>query len=356
MNFWRNLTVFGAILVLVAGCSKAPVNKCTVSGHFEDASLNNNWVYLMPSLRDLNTVIDSAEIINNEFKLNNIQKADSSSAVLIVLTADKKPVMPLVGTNLVLEPGRIVINFDKKNVPSISGTPQNDMIQACDDAVSNFDSTCVHILDGTSTESIEHARNARNDSLFRFLKSNINSPTCLQFLSEYYIYFNKQQLSTLLDSLSPENKAMRQFKPVFASVNTAVGENFVNIKLPDLKGDSISLTDMVPEHDYVLVDFFASWCNPCMRMLPDLQAFYNTQNHKHFEILSVSLDNERERWQKVVTDKNITWPCVSDLLGWKSLAVSDYGIAYIPSTVLINRAGKIVSRNPSIEELKVILK
>ncbi len=126
------------------------------------------------------------------------------------------------------------------------------------------------------------------------------------------------------------------------------GPNGTVRKLSDLKGK------------VVLVDFWAAWCRPCRAQNPFLVKLYNDYKAKGFDVYSVSLDglpqqqNPKEEWTGAITQDGLTWENhVSDLKGWDSQVVADFGFNGIPFTVLIDREGKIIAkelRGPELEE------
>lgn len=94
---------------------------------------------------------------------------------------------------------------------------------------------------------------------------------------------------------------------------------------------------------YVLVEFWASWCGPCRAENPNLLKQYQLYNSKGFDILSVSLDNNKEYWLKAVEKDALPWTHVSDLKGWNNEVAVLYGIRAVPASFLIDPAGKIVA-------------
>ncbi len=106
------------------------------------------------------------------------------------------------------------------------------------------------------------------------------------------------------------------------------------IKLSDLRGK------------VVLIDFWASWCGPCRRENPNVVNTYNKYKEDGFTIMSVSLDNNLEKWKAAIEADNLSWPNhVSDLGGWKSKVSRLYGVGSVPFTVLIDQEGKIIKTN-----------
>ncbi|MCQ2273533.1 MAG: TlpA family protein disulfide reductase [Bacteroidales bacterium] len=123
------------------------------------------------------------------------------------------------------------------------------------------------------------------------------------------------------------------------------------IAMPDTEGNTRKLSDL--RGKVVMIDFWASWCGPCRKENPNVVKLYHKYHDKGFEIYSVSLDKTRDQWLKAIKDDGLVWPNhVSDLNGWTSSGGKTYGIMSVPSTVLIDKEGKIIARNLRGAELE----
>ena len=129
-----------------------------------------------------------------------------------------------------------------------------------------------------------------------------------------------------------------------------VGYSAINFTLQDTSGKNVSLSSY--KGKYVLVDFWASWCGPCRGENPAVVAAYQKYKAKGFDVLGVSLDNNKDKWKQAIKKDNLTWTHVSDLMGWKSETAQKYGVTSIPFNVLLDKDGKILAkslRGPALE-------
>lgn len=128
-------------------------------------------------------------------------------------------------------------------------------------------------------------------------------------------------------------------------LKTDIGQNYINITLPNAEGEDVSLNEVVEANKVVLLDFWASWCRPCMGEMPYLLEAYATYHDKGFEIYGVSLDDNAEAWKTTIEKQGMQWVNVSELKGWQTAAAKEYSVNSIPANFLINAEGKIVAKN-----------
>ena len=113
-----------------------------------------------------------------------------------------------------------------------------------------------------------------------------------------------------------------------------------------IDGKEIRLSDYVGKKQLILLDFWASWCIPCIQEVPLLKKLQEKYKNQGLQIVGVSVDSDREKWQDALEKHKPTGIQISELKGWESVSRVDYGVQAIPFTVLIDASGKILARNP----------
>ena len=161
-----------------------------------------------------------------------------------------------------------------------------------------------------------------------------------------------EQAANGFDAKTDESQWVKMLKDQVASQKrSAIGQMFSDItqKTPDDK--PISISDYAGKGKYVLLDFWAAWCQPCRMANPRVVELYKRYKDKGFEIVGISLDQNKDAWLKAIKDDNLAWPQMSDLKYWQSAAAKLYSVNSIPHTVLLDRDGKIIAKGLYVDEL-----
>ena len=268
---------------------------------------------------------------------------------------------------LVIAEGQANIQLDVEGVSkgkaSIKGSPDSEKLLAYDnfrlasnarvvkptyDAMRAASKTNDHEAEIEAVENYAHASETHRVELLDFTAEKIGTSIAL---------FGSMLRWTGDEEISKLDKLVQAFKAVHSNLKmTQIMEDKVQrfkkvameaiapaIVLPDTSGNTLSLAEA--KGKYTLIDFWASWCTPCLLQIPDLKDAYALYHDKGFEILGVSVDSRGRRWKNSIQKYDMPWLQVSDLKGWGSISAADYNVTFIPFNVLIDENGKIIAKN-----------
>ena len=132
-------------------------------------------------------------------------------------------------------------------------------------------------------------------------------------------------------------------------VDMRKGALFPDFTLQTPQGDSVFLYSVKAK--VKIVDFWASWCGPCRAENPHVKELYEKYHDAGLEVISVSLDNKKDRWLKAIEQDGLPWIHVSDLQAWENPLVKALGIHGIPYLVVLDKDNRIVGTNLRGEQL-----
>ncbi len=123
----------------------------------------------------------------------------------------------------------------------------------------------------------------------------------------------------------------------------APGTMFKDVVEKDTTGVAHRLSEYVGHGQYVLVDFWASWCGPCMQEMPNVKQNYDKYKGEGFLVVGLSFDRSADAWKRAIREKQLDWIHLSDLKFWQTIAAETYGIHSIPSSILVDPKGTIIA-------------
>lgn len=191
----------------------------------------------------------------------------------------------------------------------------------------------------------------------QFVLAHPRSIVSLQELMNWTAESNYREAKAIYDNLDPSIKNTEKAKEIELRLanleKVAIGNAATDFTQNDIAGKPVSLSSY--KGNYVLLEFWASWCGPCRAENPNLLEAYKKYKGHGFNILSVSLDDDASKWKKAVDKDALPWTQVSDLKGWNNIAAVQYGVRGIPANFLIDPQGKIVKRDLRGEALNKAL-
>lgn len=137
-----------------------------------------------------------------------------------------------------------------------------------------------------------------------------------------------------------------------AAKATSKGQVIEDFCLSMPEGNKLCAMDEIKQHKLTIIDFWASWCGPCRQEMPSMKTLYKDFKDKGLGIIGVSLDEDKEAWEKAIEELGIQWPQMSDLQGWNSSAAQQFQVNAIPHLIIVDENGTILERGLRGEEVR----
>lgn len=321
-------------------CSCAADNNYTVTGRFNKFDSDSVW------------------LMDQELKvLASIPSTDGSytftgsieTPMMAIVASDRNA--ENVGCFFILEPGKLTVTTALDSFYVAKGTKANDrfgeyMVQRYKVNIK------ARETGGLATDELMAMIEEIEDKTKKDLMDNLDNFYGLYCLESLADSDDPESTRIILDKFSASVKKTDKWKELSDGVDRlmsfGVGKPYLDFTQSDPQGNPVTASKVMadPKNRYVLIDFWASWCGPCMGELPYLRDAYAKYSGKGFQILGVSLDRERESWLKAIEDEKMTWLHVSDLNYWSNEVSQLYNINSIPSNFLVDcKTGIIVEKN-----------
>jgi len=359
----KNLMMFLFLVLLMTACSNP--NVYNLKGSADDAKWNGQKV-LLYSISDATGLLalDSTVVENNVFSLKG--EVDTSGWYLLMV--EKEGEQPIYKDFFVGEKLNCAI---KDSRIRITGNEVNDAYQAFEDQYMVLTADLIKLNEIVKANPADEAAKTTFNTAYgnfqnsfrllskKTIEDNMSNALGLHVFQAALPSLDNSDVESILAKASPEFLKDKTVKMVKEQMEMSTGA-MEGAKCPDLimkspEGTQVALSQFVGNGHYVLIDFWASWCAPCMRELPNVIECYKLYHPKGFDIVGVSLDEDAAAWKAAIKNNKISWPQMSDLAGWKSEAVTVFSFTGIPHTVLVDPNGVIVAKNLRGDGLKLKL-
>lgn len=349
--------ILSAVVMLTAACSQKSENAYTITGTAEGTQ-DGDTVFICEMQGYFNMIpTDTAIIKNGTFEFNGECEGAALRWLMPIHAGE-----PTTMAQFILEKGDIKAELIKGEGESkIEGGPNGKLYdefeEQCGKIGQQMDGPWQICSDSTKSEAERQAAQEKLDSLNKvmqafqkkFIIDHVPS-ACSDMLFAFCSFnFSEEDNEEILKLFGEKQPNFPVYKAIMAEKkaqeSTAIGHAYTDLKMDDPNGKSIKLSDYVGKSKYVLIDFWASWCGPCRAEMPTVVETYTKFHDKGFEVIGVSLDNEKDSWVKAIEDLKMPWPQMSDLKGWESEACATYHVQAIPANVLVDEKGNIIAKD-----------
>lgn len=349
----KQLYLLCSIMVLFAACT--PKNQCVISG---SVTCNCDSVYIVSEHAECFSAV--VPVTNGKYAWKGV--ADTTMNIRVCTDSEQEQFC-----RAIMEPGHIIVDIPSGGPQNTlpCGTPLNDSIAAFENARSSLQERMsandkkMREATDEEKEKLEEEYDQLNDDyrdcLVDALAHNADNAfgVYLLFNVQHFNYPDRVEASVMkLRDTFPGNFWTEMVGgQVEGKMRSWVGRTYTDLTMSTPDGQALSLSDVIPNHDYTFVDFWASWCGPCMFDLPYVKEAYDKYHLRGLEIVGVSFDDNAEKWTNAIAEEGLPWLHISDLKGWGCAASKIYGINAIPFSILVDRNGTIVARDLRMTQL-----
>jgi thiol-disulfide isomerase/thioredoxin len=334
------------IIVLFSSCKKESKDKKEFELFGQISGDVPDYIFI-----EYEKIKDSVKIINNHFyfkgHLNHVVRANLYIRPVSSIDAS----LFIENTKIKLEItvdretyNNNIVNFIK--IKDISGTKTQKIIQ---------DFETFRQANSTDTDWENKLYRKINNIVEQYPKNPYSAELLHRYSSNKSL--DLSQIKTIFNKLDENNSEKHYIsevrKLIFPAEKIVVGNNFNHFELPNSGKQSISTSKF--KGQFIFIDFWASWCTPCIQQFPKLKKIHNEQYNSDLKIVGVSFDTDIDKWLSALDKNDLPWENLIDQNGLNSDLSSEFGITYLPYNLLIDKSGKIIAIDIKIEDIQPLL-
>lgn len=375
----QKIILLAGATAMFCACTSKPAGHFSVSGKVSGADGREIYLYRTSNDRSATTV-DTAVIENGRFIFEGVQETPIGATLIMGNPRDWENKTRM---GLFVEPGEIVVSglmvSDFSNA-AIAGSPTTDEQKAYENSLKPFTEQITRLRESikvdpdnaTLRDSLEAVGESMRQTSINFIRNNGQSFVAPSVLAQIQGNLDLATMKELYDALAPEvqPEAAETKKEIDALEALMPGKPAPDLINKNPEGKEIKLSDL--KGKVVLVDFWATWCGPCVASLPHIQELYNKYHDKGFEVFCVAdNDSSEDEWKNFIAGSKVGMQNYHHILrGLKMLTNENgefagfdssndqsdkYAVHYLPTKYLIAADGTIIGKIGNDEQLDSIL-
>lgn len=338
------------MLLFIIGCNQTNYH---ISGRITGMK-DGSYVMLFKFSGDTITSVDTTTVEAGQFSFRGSEFIDD----IAVLTAGNYP-DKVQSAELVLERGEIQVSFD--SVTLVSGTPMNDIYYSYQRKLAEYNAVVDTLINqGADPEKYpldpELLLAYKNVQKYKLstIENEIKNPVGIRLFkneiensniedSLFQVILGKIPSKFISDKVIAEAvEYKRKIREDNETKLLLMGKRYIDFDMITPEKKAVKLSDYLGHSKYTIIEFWASWCAPCIREVPNLNKVYSKYKDKGLQIISISVDNRMSDWQKVIKQVDAPWVHLSDLKGIPSALTKAYVVRGVPRSLLVDKNGIII--------------
>ena len=300
------------------------------------------------------TPLDTLVVKDGKFEW----KGEADSVFLCTVVAPKT----MTSAMFFREPGTIHLLLSATGDSKVSGTVANESLQELGTIFSEAQKKGEALMTKIYTDSLNEEQQVEIYTQYTEIQKEVGKKVkelALQNLDNELGYFlltqmaygedfSRDELKETIAKLPTKYQERQAIKDILKMLDeiftTEVGQQIPDFKMQTPEGQEISIMSLVKQNKITVLDFWASWCQPCREEMPVMKQILTDYQEKGFGIVGISIDDDKKAWVSCIDELQLTWPQMSDLKGGSSNIARSFGVQAIPFTAVIDQQGKVLSK------------